>query len=153
MIIVFLGMLFNLWNVIWCTDIVICKNQISNKYFHKKWHSPDQSFPAALLRSQRSEAASFLGNILQCSALNIRPDVTMILTNLLDHNPWIPWQMDCWQFSTGLSEKWDSDVVFTLKTDKEESAKFPTPLERTVENTFLFWVLILFSLSRLRDRS
>ena len=27
--------------------------------------------------------------------------------------------------------------MFTLKTDKEESAKFPAPLKRAVANTFL----------------
>ena len=54
-----IGMLSNLWNVIWCIDIVICKNQISNKYFHKKWHSPDQSFPAAAQHSSEMKQRQF----------------------------------------------------------------------------------------------
>ena len=54
-----ISMLSNLRNVIWCIDIVICKNQISNNYFHKKWHSPDQSFPAAAQHSSEMKQRQF----------------------------------------------------------------------------------------------
>ena len=121
-----ISMLSNLRNVIWCIDIVICKNQISNNYFHKKWHSPDQSFPE-LAQKWSFISGKHFNFTLHCCCCCASEYIKMILTNPLDRNPWIPWQMDCWQFSAGLSRKWYSDEVFTLKTDKEESA---TPLNR-----------------------